>query len=234
MKKTDSTDSMIELQRQLRTLQEQVTRLEQRLETAERRTDFICTSLKVVDANGKQVALIDKTGHMYGTMATIRGRTSSTPILINGTTGTVHCGQMTVYGTKTNQVSIELNGTPSFQPFIRMRSEDVPKDGWSVRLTANRMGGRVEVTTAKKTSSARAGMECSGAGLLYASYLMPNNKAHGAKLYSGGSPAQGGYLKTYYEDTVTAMVPPRVSRKSKQAASKKGVGATRKSSQTNG
>lgn len=104
-------DPIKELKRELAALTKKVATLEKQL--AKSKADLTCTSLTVVDFEGKPVASIDAQGAVSGRSVTLSKTSGQRSIFLDGNDGGIECRDLTVISSSNNGSQEVVNITSS-------------------------------------------------------------------------------------------------------------------------
>ena len=139
-----AVDPITELKRELAALTKKVATLEKQLAKADKRGDLTCTSLTVVDSQGKKVASIDGSGNLFCRSAFVAPKPNQLGVLLDGDNGSVLCLKFALRRSGSNTELVAINGFGG-SPSIELCGQN---DKVGVRLQAfKNQGGVISVTT---------------------------------------------------------------------------------------
>ena len=200
-----AVDPIKELKRELAALTKQVASLEKQLAKQAERDDITCTSLKVVDAQGKTVASIDGKGLLSSRSAWVAPGPNTRGIWLDGDNGRVQCLRFVLQNRTSNTELIEMSSAFG-SPLVELRGD---KENNGVRLQVYKgQGGIIDVTS---TTVGGGGVQIS------ASKNGSDVRVKKAGVPLGGVTLRSSYLEggdgvVYTQDrngNLTAWIPPR-------------------------
>lgn len=203
-----AVDPITEMKRELAALTKKVATLEKQLAKSKASNDVTCTSLTVIDSQGKTVANIDGNGNLLSRSAWIAPGPNTRGVWIDGTRGSIQCLKFSLLGRTGNTELVEITGFTG-SPSIELRGD---KDNAGVRLQAFKgQGGVIDVTD----KTGRRGV------LMLASELVNFVRVQEPGVDRGGVTLRASYLEAgdgvvYTQDrngNLTAWMPPRADEK---------------------